>query len=89
MGRMLVMARITISIPDDLAAKADRAVEAGLAPSVSSWFAALARREPDWAAAETVLAELATEAGVTDADREEAAAALDAAAAADHLGGAA
>jgi hypothetical protein len=45
------MAKITISIPDDIAEKANRAVAAGLAPSVSVWFATLAQREPDWAAA--------------------------------------
>ncbi|MET8773521.1 hypothetical protein AB0H49_28575 [Nocardia sp. NPDC050713] len=86
------MAKITISIPDDIAEKANNAVAAGLAGSVSAYFTQLAQREPDWAAAAEIVAELATEAGVTDADRAEAAAAFTAAenaAAADALGGAA
>ncbi|GAA5057283.1 hypothetical protein [Nocardia callitridis] len=59
---------------------------------MSAWFATLAQREPDWATAREIIAELASEAGVTDADRHDADAALDAAerAAADEsLGGAA
>ena len=64
------MKRITISIPDDVAAKAEAAVSHGEAPSVSAWFSDIARREPDWATAREITAELALEAGVTDEDRE-------------------
>lgn len=63
------MKRITISVPDDVAEKAASAVAHGDAPSVSAWFSQIARREPDWAAAKAVMAELAAEAGVTDDDR--------------------
>ncbi|MEC3916368.1 hypothetical protein [Nocardia sp. CDC160] len=86
------MAKITISIPDEIAEKANRAVAAGLAGSVSSYFAALAQREPDWAAAEQILAELSAQAGVTETDLADADAALDAAeraVAEDSYGGAA
>ena len=76
------MSKITISIPDDIADKANQAVQAGLATSVSAWFTDLARREPDWVAAAAILAALTDEAGVTEADMSEAAAALDAAEAA-------
>ncbi|MBH0777617.1 ribbon-helix-helix domain-containing protein [Nocardia bovistercoris] len=62
------MKRITISVPDEVAAKADNAVAQGEATSVSAWFSEIARREPDWFAAEQAADELATEAGVTDAD---------------------
>ncbi|WP_067833538.1 hypothetical protein [Nocardia lijiangensis] len=62
------MKRITISIPDDVAAKADNAVARGDASSVSAWFSEIARREPDWTAAQEAADELAAEAGVTDAD---------------------
>lgn len=84
------MAKITISIPDDVHVKASHAVEAGLASSVSAWFTELARREPDWATAAEIIADLASEAGVTEADRAEAAAAFAEAerAATDGLGGA-
>ncbi|NKY55830.1 hypothetical protein [Nocardia flavorosea] len=71
------MKKITISIPDEIAEKAARAVDSGDASSVSAWFADLARREPDWAAAAEIFAELAVEAGVTGADREWAAGVFD------------
>ncbi|MEV6771075.1 hypothetical protein AB0N05_20895 [Nocardia sp. NPDC051030] len=86
------MAKITISVPDEIADKANRAVKAGLASSVSAYFTDLAKREPDWAAAAEIMAELSAEAGVTEVDLAEADAVLDAAekaAAAEHLGGAA
>lgn len=57
------MTRITISITDDVAAKAQRAVAAGQADSVSGYFAALAEREPDWAAAGEALDAMIGEAG--------------------------
>ncbi|MCP2293014.1 hypothetical protein [Nocardia amikacinitolerans] len=73
-------------VPDDIVEKANHAVAAGLAGSVSAYFTQLAQREPDWAAAE-IIAELAAEAGVADADRAEAAAAFTAAENAAALGG--
>lgn len=55
--------RITISIPEDIAAKAQRAAEAGEVESVSAYFAQLAAREPDWAEARTAVDEMIAEAG--------------------------
>src|SRR5215207_4405064 len=55
--------RITISVPEQVAAKAQRAVDAGQADSVSGYFAGLAEREPDWADARAVLDEMIAEAG--------------------------
>jgi hypothetical protein len=57
------MKRITISVPEDVAAKAQRAADAGLVESVSAYFAGLAAREPDWVEAQAVLDELIAEAG--------------------------
>lgn len=71
------MKKITISIPDEIADKAARAVESGNASSVSAWFADLARREPDWGTAAEILTELAAAAGVADADRDWAAGVFD------------
>lgn len=71
--------RITISVPEQIAAKAQRAVETGHADSVSGYFATLAEREPDWAAAREVLDELIAEAGgLSEDDRAWARSALDA-----------
>jgi hypothetical protein len=55
--------RITISVPAEIAAKAQRAVESGQADSVSGYFAALAEREPDWAEARAALDEMIAEVG--------------------------
>lgn len=60
------MKRVTISVPDEVAAKADNAVTRGEAASVSAWFSAIARREPDWIAAQEAADEMAAEAGVSD-----------------------
>lgn len=63
--------RITISVPEEVAAKAQRAVEIGDADSVSGYFSGLAEREPDWAAARLVLDEMIAEAGgISDEARE-------------------
>lgn len=88
------MAKITISIPDDIAEKANHAVAAGLAPSVSAYFTTLAQREPDWAAAAEIIAELAAavdEGALAEAEAEfaEAYAAAERAAVTEALGGAA
>lgn len=52
------MKRVTISIPDEIAEKASRAVQQNRAESVSAYFVALAEREPDWALAEEAAHEL-------------------------------
>lgn len=63
--------RITISVPEQVAAKAQRAVEVGDADSVSGYFSGLAEREPDWAAARLVLDEMIAEAGgISDEARQ-------------------
>jgi len=62
--------RITISVPEQVIAKAQRAVEAGQAESVSGYFAGLAEREPDWADARAVLDEMIAEVGgISEEDR--------------------
>lgn len=62
--------RITISVPEQIVAKAQRAVESGQAESVSGYFTGLAEREPDWADARTALDEMIAEAGgVPEEDR--------------------
>jgi len=55
--------RITISVPEEIAAKAARAVESGSVESVSAYFSGLAAREPDWAEAQAVVDELIAEVG--------------------------
>ncbi|WP_219412612.1 hypothetical protein [Pseudonocardia nigra] len=62
--------RITISVPEQVAAKAQRAVESGHAESVSGYFTELAEREPDWAETRAVLDEMIADAGgISEADR--------------------
>jgi hypothetical protein len=64
-----LMKRLTISVPDDVVDKAQRAVDAGEAPSVSAFFADIAEREPDWAAGRAVLNAMITEiGGLTEAE---------------------
>jgi hypothetical protein len=64
------MKRITISVPDEIADKAQRAVDAGRAPTVSGYFARLAEQEPDWAAGRAIVAELIEQAGgISEEDR--------------------
>ena len=55
--------RITISVPAEIATKAAHTVAAGTVDSVSAYFSQLAAREPDWAAAQMVVAEMIEEAG--------------------------
>jgi len=65
------MKRITISVSDEIAAKAQRAVNAGYADSVSAYFGALARQEPDWVTAHEVICGMIQDAGgITEADNE-------------------
>jgi len=49
------MKRVTISVQDEIAAKAQRSVDAGQADSISGYFSRLAEREPDWAEAREVV----------------------------------
>lgn len=55
--------RVTITVPPWILAKARHAVEKRLADSVSDYFVTLAEKEPDWAAAQEVVAEMTAEAG--------------------------
>lgn len=64
------MKRLTISVPDEVSDKAQRAVAAGRAESVSGYFATLAENEPDWVLFREVVAEAVAEAGgVSEDDR--------------------
>jgi hypothetical protein len=60
--------RITISVPEAIAAKAARAAEAGEVESVSAYFARLAAREPDWVEARAAIDELLEELGALPAE---------------------
>ncbi len=69
--------RITVSVPEEVAAKAQRAVDAGEVDSVSAYFSRLAEREPDWVAAREVVDGLIEEiGGVPDDARDWARVAL-------------
>ena len=57
------MKRLTISVPDEVAGKAQRAVAAGLSESVSGYFSTLAEHEPGWVLFRAVVDELLAEAG--------------------------
>jgi hypothetical protein len=64
-----LMKRLTISVPEGVADKAQRAIDAGEAPSISAYFADIAQREPDWAAGRAALARMIAEiGGLTAAD---------------------
>jgi len=65
---MTTTARLTISVPEGIAAKAQRAVAAGQADSVSGYFADLASREPDWADAEATVNAMIEETGGLSAE---------------------
>jgi Arc/MetJ-type ribon-helix-helix transcriptional regulator len=63
------MKRLTISVPDEIAAKAQCAVEAREAPSVSAYIADAVAREPDWAAGRAAGAAMIAEiGGLADAE---------------------
>ncbi len=65
-------------MPVQVAVKAQRAVDAGHADSVSGYFTDLAEREPDWAEARAALDESIAEAGgLVDEDRRWARSVLD------------
>jgi hypothetical protein len=55
--------RITISVPAEIAAKAQRAADGGDVESVSAYFAGLAAREPDWVEARAAVDAMVTEVG--------------------------
>ena len=57
------MKRITISVPDAVAAKVNRAVKRGEADNVSAYFSNLASREPDWELAEEAIDRMVSAAG--------------------------
>lgn len=57
------MKRLTISVPDEVADKARRAVQSGSAESVSAYFGELAAREPDWVAAREAVDEMIADIG--------------------------
>lgn len=79
--------RITVSVPDEVAAKAQRAVEAGEVESVSAYFSKLAEREPDWVSAREVVAEMSAElGGISDDARAWARGVLDSGADPDQAG---
>jgi hypothetical protein len=63
--------RITISVPEEIASKAQRAAESGQVESVSAYFVRLAALEPDWAEAESILDEMIAEAGGLSDDARE------------------
>ena len=67
----MTLRRITISVPEEVAAKAIRAVESGQVESVSAYFAHLAAREPDWVEAQAAVDEMLAEAGeISDEDKD-------------------
>jgi len=57
------MKRVTISVPDAVLDKAQRAVSAGDAENVSAYFVGLVQREPDWALAREAADEIVADAG--------------------------
>ena len=57
------MKRITISVPDEIAVKAQSAVEGGDVPNVSAYFTRLAQKEPDWASARAIVSEMVDKIG--------------------------
>lgn len=57
------MKRLTISVPDEVAEKAQRAVRSGDEESVSAYFGHLAEREPDWVTAREAVDEMITDIG--------------------------
>lgn len=63
--------RITISLPEEIAAKAQRAVDSGQVGSVSAYFAELAEREPDWAEAQRITEAVLAELGEVSTEDEE------------------
>jgi alkylhydroperoxidase/carboxymuconolactone decarboxylase family protein YurZ len=71
-------ARITISVPEQVVVKAQRAVDSGYADSVSGYFTDLAEREPDWVEARAAIDELISDSGgLSDEDRQWATSVLD------------
>lgn len=63
--------RVTISVPAEVAAKAQRAVDAGYSESVSAYFVHLAEQEPDWVTGRAAVDVMIEEAGgLTEEDRQ-------------------
>lgn len=65
---VMSITRITISVPEQVAAKGQRAVDSGQAESVSGHFSGLVEQEPDWAQARAALDEMIAEAGGISAE---------------------
>jgi hypothetical protein len=63
------VAKTAISLPSDLLEHAQQMVRQGIAPSLSGYFAALARRDRQRRDFSRFVAELEDELGMTDADR--------------------
>ena len=61
--------KTAISLPPDLLAHAERMVRQGVAPSLSGYFAALARRDQARRELGVFIADLETALGMTDVDR--------------------
>ncbi|WP_041259215.1 hypothetical protein [Pseudofrankia inefficax] len=62
----MALKRVTIRVPEEVLAKARRAVEAGDVTSISAYFVKLAAREPDWARSREIIDEMIAEAGGID-----------------------
>ncbi|HIY39891.1 MAG TPA: hypothetical protein H9836_02035 [Candidatus Nocardiopsis merdipullorum] len=60
--------RVTISVPEEIVAKAQRAVESGQAGSVSAYFTELAEKAPDWAAVREALDEMKSQVGTVSSE---------------------
>jgi hypothetical protein len=67
--RRLKVEKTAISLPQDLLKHAHRMVRAGVAPSLSGYFAMLTRRDQAWRAFGMFVAELEDTLGMTDDDR--------------------
>ncbi|MBL7490308.1 hypothetical protein I6A60_02525 [Frankia sp. AgB1.9] len=66
----MALKRVTIRVPEELLAKAHRAMEEGRAASVSAYFVKLAELEPDWRDAREVVDEMIAAIGGIDPETE-------------------
>lgn len=60
--------RVTISVPEEIVAKAQRAVESGQTGSVSAYFTELAEKAPDRAAVREALDEMKSQVGTVSSE---------------------
>ncbi|WP_306366289.1 ribbon-helix-helix domain-containing protein [Nocardiopsis sp. CC223A] len=63
--------RITVSIPEEILAKVQKAVDSGQAASISAYITEIIRNQPDWADAELLAAEILAESGEPTAQDKE------------------